>query len=135
MSNKTTNLGLSLVDAASESSVKFADWRRNINAEGTSDNKSDFEIIDDFAGHIYGRSGVLTLTASNWDKTQKTYTCEVAELGATDAIFFAPSTSVDQDCLNKSKCTVNSEGNTVQFTAMTVPATDIQLKYFISRGK
>jgi hypothetical protein len=135
MSNKTTNLGLSLVDTASENSVTFADWRRNINAKGTSSEKSDFELIDEFAGHIYGRSGTVSIAAANWNTSTKTYTVNVADLGATDAIFFAPKTSADQDQLNKSRCTVTANGSAVTFTVAKVPATKIELNYFISRGK
>ena len=135
MSNKTTNLGLSLVDTASESSMTFNDWRRGINAKGTGTTKSDFELIDEFAGHIYGRRGTITLAVASWNTSQKTYAVTVADLGATDAIFFAPKTNADQDQLNKSRCMVSADGNTVQFTAEKIPTAKIELNYFISRGK
>lgn len=52
MSNKTSFLGLSLLDTSSENSTHFKDWSRNINAEGTEENKSDFQKIDEFAQKI-----------------------------------------------------------------------------------
>lgn len=52
MSNKTSFLGLSLLDTSSENSTHFKDWSRNINLEGDEDNKSDFQKIDEFAQKI-----------------------------------------------------------------------------------
>ena len=52
MSNKTSFLGLSLLDTSSENSTHFKDWSRNINLEGDEDHKSDFQKIDEFAQKI-----------------------------------------------------------------------------------
>lgn len=135
MSQKTPNLGLSLVDMASEAAVNFRDWSREINSEDAAEEGSAFQKIDNFAGHIYGRSGELTLLAADWDATTKTCVYTVKELGATDAIFFAPKTEADQEQLNKMRCSVTAKEASVSFSAKVLPEIDIQLTYFISRGK
>jgi hypothetical protein len=44
MSNKTSFLGLSLLDTSSEKTTNFKDWSRGINFEQSG--QSDFEKID-----------------------------------------------------------------------------------------
>jgi hypothetical protein len=51
---KTTNLGLELT---TDDSVKFKDWREAINGVGEGENKSNMQIIDEFAGQIKGMLG------------------------------------------------------------------------------
>jgi hypothetical protein len=46
---KTINLGLELTD---DNSTTFKDWREKINGVGSGENKSNMQIIDEFAGQI-----------------------------------------------------------------------------------
>ena len=46
---KTTNLGLELTD---DNSTKFKDWREKMNGVGSGENKSNMQLIDEFAGQI-----------------------------------------------------------------------------------
>ncbi len=135
MSNKTSFLGLSLLDTSSENSTHFKDWSRNINLEGDEDHKSDFQKIDEFAQHIYGVSGVATLTASSWNAETLQYKLTVDALGNADAIFFSPADTASKEKMENANCFVQCEGKTVTFTAIEVPTENIALNYFISRGK
>lgn len=134
MSNKTTNLGLSLVDTSAESTVNFAQWRRGINSVGTAESKSDFQIIDEFAGHIYGVNGVAILSAEAWDSSTQSYTLSVEELGENDAIFLTPASLTDKTTLEDAGVFVSTGKKSITITATKVPVIDINLKYFIARG-
>ena len=135
MSNKTPNLGLSLVDTSSENNTNFRDWSRSINQECTGESKSAFQKIDDFAGHVYGKNGQIDLLAMAWNKTSNKYTVTINDLGSADAIFLSPFDVASRDALNDINCFVSSEGKVVTFLADKVPSVDIKLHYFISRGK
>ena len=133
MSNKTSFLGLSLLDTSSEKTTNFKDWSRGINFE--QDGQSDFEKIDKFAQHIYGVSGVATLTASSWNAETLQYKLTVDALGNADAIFFSPADTASKEKMENANCFVQCEGKIVTFTATEVPTENIALNYFISRGK
>ena len=51
MGAKSKNLGLSLLDLASEEITGFLAWRRQVDGTGFSD-KSNMELIDEFAGRV-----------------------------------------------------------------------------------
>lgn len=74
MSNKTSFLGLSLLDTSSENSTHFKDWSRNINLEGDADHKSDFQKIDEFAQKITKDMEERPAGVSSWnDLTDKPF--------------------------------------------------------------
>lgn len=130
---KTTNLGLELT---TDSSTPFEEWRKAQNGQGVgspADPESNAQIIDDFAGAIYGTSGAATLLSANW--SEGTYTLTVAALGTDDAIFITPSTAADKANIEAANFFVSASGTTVTITAETEPAVDIDIDYFISRGK
>ena len=82
---KTTNLGLNLTESEE---IRFGDWVNSIDGNNSDDNKSNMQIIDDFAGAIYGVSGVVTLESSKW--TDNVFSLTLADLGEHDAVFFSP---------------------------------------------
>jgi hypothetical protein len=130
---KTTNLGLELT---TDATTPFENWRKAQNGQGdgtTSDPKSNAQIIDEFAGAIYGVSGTTSLVAANW--ANGVYTLTVASLGAYDAIFFSPITSADKTAMEDADIIVSTNGTTVTFTAASTPTTDVGLNYFVARGK
>lgn len=49
--SKTANLGLNLTE---DESTDFSVWRESIDGNGETDKKSNMQIIDEFAGAIYG---------------------------------------------------------------------------------
>ena len=59
---KTTNLGLELT---TDDSVKFKNWREAINGVGEGENKSNMQIIDEFAGQINEILGDIDTALSN----------------------------------------------------------------------
>lgn len=130
---KTTNLGLELT---TDNSTTFEAWRKTQNGQGagsSTDPKSNAQIIDEFAGAIFGVSGTATLSASGW--SGGAYTLTVASLGVNDAIFFSPATYADKTAMESANIFVSVNGTTVTFTAGTTPAANISLNYFIARGK
>jgi len=71
---KTTNLGLELT---TDNSMTFEAWRKSQNGQGVGtaiDPKSNAQLIDEFAGAIYGISGTATLLASGWNNGSCTLT-------------------------------------------------------------
>lgn len=127
---KTTNLGLELT---TDADTLFEDWRNSINGEGSGADKSNMQIIDEFAGSIPGVSGTATLLASSW--SDNSYSLTVSALGANDAIFFSPATSADKTAMESANIFVSVNGTSVTFTAGTTPTANISLNYFIARGK
>lgn len=127
---KTTNLGLNLTE---DTQTAFGTWRSSIDGVGTGENKSNMQIIDEFAGSIPGVSGSVTLVSSSW--SNKVYTLSVAELGANDMIVLTPATVTDQERLNDARVFVTAVEGQVTITAKVQPLQDIALKYFIVRGK
>ena len=127
---KTTNLGLNLTETED---IRFGDWVNSIDGNNADDRKSNMQIIDDFAGAIYGVSGVVTLESSKW--TDSVYTLTLVDLGDHDAVFFSPVGLGDKTALEKTNSVVSANGNTVIFAAEIQPSKDISLNYFISRGK
>lgn len=71
MSNKTSFLGLSLLDTSSENSTHFKDWSRNINLEGDEDHKSDFQKIDEFAQKITKDMEERPAGVSSWEDLEE----------------------------------------------------------------
>lgn len=130
---KTTNLNLELT---TDNTTIFEDWRIALNGDGVGTELSPFsnmQLIDNFAGAIYGTSGAVTLLVANW--VVDTYTLTVADLGANDAIFFTPTTATDKSNIESASFFISASGTTVTITAVTPPIVDIGLDYFISRGK
>ena len=130
---KTTNLGLELT---TDDTTTFEAWRRAQNGQGVGsvvDPKSNAQIIDEFAGAIFGVSGTAVLSASGWDNG--VYTLTVASLGANDAVFFSPATSADKTAMESANIFVSVNGTTVTFMAGSTPSVNISLNYFIARGK
>lgn len=126
----TPNLNLPLLDSDDE---KFSDWSASINKYNTgTDNKSAFERIDEFAGHIYGRSGTLTLAVNDW--SDGACSLELAELGEKDAVFITPATKADAELMTAAQFFAEADGCTVTFTVQETPSEEINLKYFIVRG-
>lgn len=133
MSNKTSFLGLSLLDTSSEKTTNFKAWSRGINFHQEGE-KNDFEIIDEFAQHIYGKSGTLILVTSSWDLDNKKYECTIEDFGDKDALFLTPTTSADKVLLQQTEIFVEQDGDKIVFTAVEVPTQNISMNYFISRG-
>ena len=127
---KTPNLGLELTTLAS---TKFKAWRESVNGEGEGPLRSNAQIIDAFAGAIYGLSGQVVLLATNW--TDNDYTLQLAQLGANDAVFFTPATADDRTALENANITLSTDNSVVTFMAEAAPTTDVTIDYFISRGR
>jgi hypothetical protein len=131
--SKTTNLGLELTTS---DATTFASWRTAQNGEGAGTEESPLsnaQIIDNFAGAIYGVSGTTTLYSGSW--SSNTYNISVASLGEYDAIFFSPITALDKSYLETANIIITTSGTTVTFTCVTSPTNNIGLNYFIARGK
>lgn len=131
--SKTTNLGLELT---TDDTMLFEAWRTVQNGQGNgtqSSPLSNAQIIDEFAGAIYGVSGDVTLVAASW--SNNSYSLTVSALGTNDAIFFSPASATDKSALETANCIISVSGTTVTFTAVTTPTADIDLNYFIARGK
>ena len=93
------------------------------------------EIAEDFDS-LYGTGGNLTLTRSNFNSHLCT-TANVPELGEHDMISISPATAKDQEMIAKSGLFVVSptQRGGVEFRATSLPDADINLIYFIVRGK
>lgn len=131
--SKTANLGLELT---TDENTTFESWRKAQNGEGDGSAAAPFsnaQLLDEFAGKIYGVSGIVTLTASEW--TDGAYALNVAELGTDDAIFFSPVGAADKAAFETANVVASAEAGKVTFTARTAPTTDVALNYFIARGK
>lgn len=128
--SKTANLGLNLTE---DESTDFSVWRESIDGNGETDKKSNMQIIDEFAGAIYGKSGTITLSAPRW--SGGTYTVPVPQLGADDAVFLTPSTQEDQIKAEGAGLFAQAKAGSITVTAKVTPAEDITMNYFISRGK
>lgn len=127
---KTTNLGLNLT---TDDQTTFKAWRESIDGNGTEENPSNMQIIDEFAGRIYGQSGTFTLNAADWSGND--YTVAVEELGADDALLVSGATAADQTRMGEANLFATASAGSVTFTAETKPTEDIMLNYFIARGK
>lgn len=136
MSN-TNNLGLSLFDKSKESEVYFQDWSRKINGngDGSTDNPfSDMQKIDAEFKRLYGTSGTITILASSWDASTRTYSLNVSDMNNDDAMFLAPSDINSKKALEEAGCFVSSNNNIITFTVDEIPASDITLTFRILRG-
>lgn len=127
--SQTQNLGLPLFD----DDAPFDEWSSGINQNKSGAEKSAFQKIDDFAGHIYGVSGSFSIAPSAW--ANKSHTVSVEELGEHDAIFVSPVTVTDRDLMDKAQLFASSSKGKVDFSVKTVPGTTLNLKFFITRGK
>jgi hypothetical protein len=127
---KTTNLGLNLTE---DDQTTFKTWRESLDGNGADESLSNMQIIDDFAGKIYGQSGTFTLTASGWSGND--YTIAVEELGENDALLVSGATASDQTKMGTANLFATASAGSVTFTAETKPTEDITLNYFIARGK
>ncbi len=127
---KTTNLGLNLTE---DDQTTFKAWRESVDGVGAEASPSNMQIIDRFAGHIYGQSGTFTLNASDWDGNN--YTVAVDELGETDALLVSGATAADQKKMGEANLFATASVGSVTFTAETKPTENITLNYFITRGK
>ena len=128
---KTTHLGLELT---TDADTRFSDWRKSINGVSeTREQKSNMEIIDEFAGRIYGVNGSTVLEASKWNASS--YTLRVSELGDRDAILFSPASASDKEALEVANVVASASAGVVVFTAKYLPELDIRVNYFIMRGK
>lgn len=99
-----------------------------------SEQDSNLQKIDQFAGSIKGASGTVTLLAANWVGT--TYSLTVAGLGDDDAIFFTGNSSADKALIEEAALFIdpNTVSGVVTITATTTPVSDIVMSYFITRG-
>lgn len=62
---KTTNLGLELTD---DNSTKFKNWREAINGVGEGENKSNMQLIDEFAGEVKSQLENVTVIVSELER-------------------------------------------------------------------
>ncbi len=127
--SQTQNLKLPLFD----DDAPFDEWSSGINQNKSGTDKSAFQKIDEFAGHIYGVSGSFSIAPTAW--SNKSHTVAVAELGENDAIFISPATEADRDLLNKAQIFASCSKGAVAFSVKEVPTAAINLKFFITRGK
>lgn len=126
---KTTNLGLNLT---TDDSTEFEAWRKSIDGNGSGNDKSNMQIIDEFAGNAIGRSGTFTLLSSNW--ANSTQTISIPTLGANDLLNIVGASVADQDKLDAAQLFGASVAGSVTFTAKNTPTSNIAVKYFITRG-
>lgn len=97
------------------------------------DENGDFILTDLTAVEVIGVSGIVELLATNW--VSNVYTLTVSALGEYDAIFFSPATVLDKTALDTANIFIIASGTTVTLTVQTTPVGNINLNYFISRGK
>lgn len=121
MSDTTSNLNL-IVGQTDD--TKFSDYVGNLD--------DNFRAIDEFAGKVFGISGIVSLSTSKW--TNKTYSLTVNNLGDNDAVFFSPVTLEDKQNLESAEIIISASRSIVTFTASKTPSADIRLNYFIARG-
>ena len=62
---KTKNLGLNLTE---DENTSFSDWRRSIDGNGSGENKSNFQKIDDAIGDLQGGGVVIEVYDSTFDE-------------------------------------------------------------------
>lgn len=129
---KTSFLNL---DLTTDENTRFEDWQKALNGEGdgTEENPySNMQIIDNAIQKIYGTSGEVTLTASNWQNNS--YALNISKLGVNDAVFFTPANLTSKTVLESANVFISSNASIVTFSAQTAPTQDIILAYFIARG-
>ena len=126
---KTTNLGLNLT---TDDSTEFEAWRKSIDGEGSGQDKSNMQIIDEFAGDVVGKNGTFTLLANSWVSSSQSV--NITGLKSTDLLTIAGATSADQDLLNAAQLFGTTSNGSATFTAKNTPSSNIAVKYFITRG-
>lgn len=84
---------------------------------------------------ILGIAGEITIAIGDWTELQCSKT--FSELGLSDGIFFTPKGISDKNAIEDAEIFIStsSNSNTATFACLTVPTTDITLKYFIVRGQ
>lgn len=124
MSNTTTN-NLGLAINLSED-TEFATYLAK--------NDENLSKIDAFAGKIYGKSGSFTILAGNW--SDKTYTVSLVDLGENDCVICQPNGRANKTIADEAELFLDSvNGTNLTFSVSNVPSNDIELNYFITRGK
>ena len=126
---KTTNLGLNLT---TDDSTEFEVWRESIDGDNASTDKSNMQIIDEFAGDVVGKNGTFTLLANSWVNSSQSVSIPI--LKNTDLLTVVGATQADQDLLNVAQLFGTTNNGSVSFIAENVPSSNITVKYFISKG-
>ena len=96
-----------------------------------SEQDSNLQKIDNFAGSIRSVSGTVTLLAANWVGT--TYSLTIPELDDDNFIILRPANDTDSELASAAGLFVNyiTAGSTVTITAATAPTSDILMAYTI----
>ena len=83
-----------------------------------------------------GVCGSVTLLASEWDK-DCALTLNLPELGGHDMVQFSPDTKADRAVMTNYRIFVEPDtaGNQVRFVADAKPVSNIDLRYFITKGR
>jgi hypothetical protein len=83
---KTENLDL---DLTTDATTTFLDWRIKINGEGSGENKSNMQKIDDFAGEILSlipglESYNITILSAEWNNAEAPFENTIVVSGISD---------------------------------------------------
>lgn len=94
----------------------------------------NFRKIDTFSGDIYGRSGTITISVSDW--SNKTYVVNLIDMGNDDCVICQPKGRANKTVADNAGLVLEEvSGTTLTFTVSKLPTNSIVLDYFISRGK
>lgn len=126
---KTTNLGLNLT---TDDSTEFEVWRESIDGNNEISDKSNMQIIDEFAGDVVGKNGTFTLLANSWVNSSQSVSIPI--LKNTDLLTVVGATQADQDLLSAAQLFGTTNNGSVSFISENVPTSNITVKYFISKG-
>ena len=130
---RTSNIGLNLTE---DMSTEFSDWRASIDGNNGSSSLSNMQIIDQAFGTIEGKNGTTTLLASGWSSgSNPSLTISISTLRDVDMLFVQGATLADQDLMDDAQLYATSTTGSVTFYAKVKPTSNINIKYFITRGE
>lgn len=115
---------------------------KNINIEDVDEHFKSTTVEDalcelaETCDSLYGKCGNLTLARSGFSSDLRLFV-SVPELGECDMISISPATAKDQETIAVCGLLVVSpmQKGKVEFSATSLPSADINLIYFIVRGK
>lgn len=124
------------LEITTDNETKFEQWRNAINGPDNSNAKK----IDTFAENIherveesFGVGGTLLLPVLEW--IGNTMTFVFSDLKENDGVFFGPASLADKENSEIAGLFLSSSEGTIQFVCLDTPTVDIELSYFIVRGK
>ena len=84
---------------------------------------------------LYGSNGIITLSAANWIDDAQTVT--IPDVSEEDFVIFYPVSVDDHDAtiIYSLYCDSEASGGEVIFRVLSMPEVDINLRYYVYRGK